>query len=244
MDVNHPQATAYDFGGGFKPVLTSPEKVEPAGVDVTLPVMNPTTHLPMSAHPGRQREDGTREPAHVMALDVNKTISDIRTARLKSEHFSHSCYIFAAIGLAVHFVVLFCFAFAGSVTFGGIYAVTLLLEIIVMTAVSLRASWGGLRLLGFASLMCWTFIGVVLTLAITGSVTNWMHFEETWARWLALGLTYAHVLICFGMAVCLVNVMQAKMIISLRAAQVAAARVQYSGPEIASSEELSKIKNT
>ncbi len=195
------------------------------------PLLNPTRHLPLRADPPRALDDGSQGHAQVLTLDVSATRASIETARLKSHYFAISGYFFAALGTAMHIVVFLCFALAGSVTMGGLYVVTLLLEATAAAAILLRGTRGGLRWLQLATLICWTFIGVVLTLATTAAITNWLHFEAAWARWLAVGLTYAHVLICFGLAVSIANVMQAKLTINLRALQVQAAHRQQAGPD-------------
>ena len=68
-----------------------------------------------------------------------------------------------------------------------------------------------MKLLMFAFFVTCVFMLIELGLAVSASITNWIHFAQTSWRWVAVSLTYVHALLLMGLAWAVLNVNHGKM---------------------------------
>ncbi len=173
-----------------------------------------STSVPLAAVP---TSDGGLT---ILTMDVDVVEGDFKHAVSKGHHFGLSDYILAFLAGVLHLVMFICFLMAGSAVGAAVCIVTSLVEVIAFFASFLRNAPGAFKILRFGKFCCRIFMIVELGLAISASITNWIHFEEGWARWLAVSCAYAHTVLLFGLQQGLLNIEHGRMIFCFRGAIV------------------------
>lgn len=195
-------------------------------------VLDPKRHIPIALDTRAHMSDPSGStPPDIVVMDGHAAALDIDQAHAKSWIFGNDLMLCLGIGFLMRIAVFFALVASGSRVYAGIYAVTFFLEALLFTLVSFRSKPGGRKLLWCAKVITWTFVMVTLPLAISASVTNWVHFEDGWARWVAVGLSYAHTLIYIYIGICLTNIIQSKMVLALRTRMFGANRALVHGAD-------------
>lgn len=144
----------------------------------------------------------------------------IRHTGQKCHDFAVSTYILAAGAFLLRFVVFFSFLFAGSATGAGLSLLLGLTEVSSALAVRLRRRRGFMRIIKALGNWCLLACAAELGLAISVCITNWVHIEQGWARWIAVAFSFMHAVLVYELGVSLINVLHCKMVSSFQTAKM------------------------
>lgn len=213
--------------------------------------LDPTRHIPIAIAAkgpivcGLGTAADAAVPDHeypdVLVMDGPAVQETTDHANAKFYYYGTDVYMYLAIGLLLRVAVFFALTFAGSGTYAGIYASTFFLEVVLFVTHAFRSRPGGRKLLVFELLIVRTFLLVSVTYLVLSCLTRVIHFEEGWARWVAVSLSALHTLVYIGACIALANVIQAKYIIAINAMKLSRNNELRSGPLDAAAE--SKLKS-
>lgn len=194
--------------------------------------LDPTRHIPIAIatkdHLGAS--DAEHHQPDVVVMDGPAVQETTAHANAKFYYFGYDVYIYLVIGLLLRVAVFLALAFAGSRSFAGVYAATFFLEALMFVMHSLRDKPGGRKVLTFELLIARTFILVSLTYLVLSCLTRVIHFEEGWARWVAVSLSALHTLVYLGLCIALANTIQAKKRLTINAMMIQQSTELRSGP--------------
>lgn len=206
-------------------------------------VLDPTRHIPIAiaAQAHAPEEPGAHAP-DVVVMDGHRVNHELGHVYGKDHHFGTDVYFYLLSALLLRIAVFFMLALAGAPQYAGIYATTFFLEFLLLFFHAMRSRAGGHKLLKLSLVIMWTFIAVSLAFAISSCITNWVHFEKQGLRWTAVGLSFTHALLYFGSIIATANILQAKLVLSLRTIMLDASNKLRSGPS--ESEDAKRMKST